>query len=165
MSCGGQSEAPPRQRRTPDVGTDRIGILGKVPWHDEFLRFRVEGDAVRQLRRLVDRKRRVGVLARRHGLERGLRARRNPRVRVSARRDDADALLARSALAPSSDGAGRGFPLVVASPIAHALELARRPRRCRSCSKSSGRSRATFSSKFARKGVSIWSSAFSTSEC
>jgi type VI secretion system ImpM family protein len=102
-----------------------VGLFGKVPWHDEFLRLRMEGPAFDAFDEWLTSA--VEWASTRAGegwseaYDRG-----GVHAFVFRAPGDASSLLA-GAVAPSRDGAGRRYPLVVGCPIRYASELSAAP--------------------------------------
>jgi type VI secretion system ImpM family protein len=108
------------------AGSTTIGILGKAPWRDEYLRIGVEGEPFASFDTwLTDNVEWAAIHA-------------GPAFADAYRQGSARAFVFRpngtrapvlaGAMVPSHDGAGRNFPLIVAAPFAdQAEELAATP--------------------------------------
>jgi type VI secretion system protein ImpM len=108
------------------AGSTTIGILGKAPWRDEYLRIGVEGELFASFDAwLTDNVEWASV----HAGPAFADAYRQGSARAFVFRPNGTrAAVLAGAIVPSHDGAGRNFPLIVAAPFAdQAEELAATP--------------------------------------
>jgi type VI secretion system ImpM family protein len=108
-----------------NLGATAVGVFGKVPWREEYLRIHASGEPFGQFDAwLTDN---VEWAVSRAGRE-WAEAHRAGEIHAFAfRARDAQHGLLVGALTPSCDSAGRAFPLVVATTVASTPDLARCP--------------------------------------
>jgi len=102
-----------------------VGVFGKVPWREEYLRVGAQGEAFGRFDAWLTEG--VEWAAARAGEGWGGAYVRGGIHAFAFRPPDAGDWLVAGAIAPSSDGAGRAFPLVVATRVAVTFELGRSP--------------------------------------
>jgi type VI secretion system ImpM family protein len=107
------------------VGASAVGIFGKVPWREEYLRLHAQAEPFAKFDAWLTECIEWAAARALGGWGEAYRA---GRINAFAFRPrDAGVGLLAGAMGPSWDGAGRAFPLVVATTVAPTAELGRCP--------------------------------------